>query len=407
MKVERVIRRLGVATTVGALTLASSGALAGPGDNKWQHFGQNLSNARHAAQEVTIGAGNAHELAVKWKADLAGDVWATPAVDSQSVYVPDSAGFLYSIDRDTGEVNWQRNIAEYSAKPPWSNNFSRTTPAIKGNTLIIGDQANRFPFYNNFTIDDAVGAEIMAVDKRTGDPLWTTVVDDHPFSIITTSSTIYRNMVLVGVSSYESAFAAYIAPLPGFPPDTQPFLSPFYQPSSNGSLMALDIRTGDILWKRNMTTSEFSGASIWGSAPSIDQKRGQVFVGTGQNFSMPADVQSCATDAFASVGNDPILGAEAARECLEDYPENYFDSIVAIDLETGEVNWAQRILGYDVWHVACLFGIDFICPQPTGTDADFGQSPIFFSIDADAKGKKGKGSGGKRDVIGVGQKSGD
>lgn len=391
-----------IVTTLLIAGLAVPSALADEG--QWKHFGQSLNNDRHNKSENKIGVENAANLEVLWKTDLVGDVWATPAVKGNGVYFPDDKGFLYKLNRKTGEIIWQKNIVDYSSKPTQSGNFSRTTPAIQGTTLVIGDQGNRFPFYNNFDINQAIGAEVMAVNTETGEPVWTTVVDDHPFSIITTSATIYQNTVLVGVSSYESAFAAYIQPLPGFPPETQPFLSPFYQPSSNGSMVALDLKTGEIKWKTNMTTAEFSGASIWGSSPSVDVKRGQVFVGTGQNFSMPADVQNCALDAFAEVDNDPVAGAEAARKCLENYPDNYFDSIVALDIKTGHINWANRIVGYDVWHVACLFGIDFICPNPAGLDADFGQSPIFFSIQG---GKNAKGKGPKQDVIGVGQKTGD
>ena len=390
----RIIRRqpLRVAMSLGvslSLSIASSVVLADKSD--WQQSGQDIKNQRHQAKEKKIGVDNVGELVPIWETDLlalgGGDVYTTPAVQGEHVYFPDSAGYLYKLDRHTGELVWQKKVSEYSSKPPTANVFARTTPAIKGNTLIIGDQANRFPFYNGFDISQAVGAEVMAVNKDTGESLWTTVVDDHPFSIITAAATIYKNIVLVGVSSYESAYAAYLGS----------GLIPFdYSPDSNGSLVALDLASGEIIWQRFMTTEEFSGASIWGSAPSIDEERGQVFVGTGQNFDMPPEVQTCAQEAYEMHPLDPAAGAEEARSCLDAYPDNHFDSILALDIETGEINWSNRVVGYDVWHAACLFGLP-ICPNPTGSDADFGQAPIYFSI--------GKGDT-ERDVIGVGQKSG-
>lgn len=386
---KRKTARLAVSVGISASLCIAATFVQAAGD--WNHSGQDLKNQRNQAKEKSIGPDTVTDLVPQWETNLValggGDVYTTPAVNAGHVYFPDSAGYLYKLDRYTGEVIWQKPVSDFSTKPAWAANFSRTTPAIKGNTLIIGDQSNRFPFYNNFDFTQAIGAEVMAVNKDTGESLWTTVVDDHHFSIITAAATIYNNVVLVGVSSYESAYAAYL----------ESGLIPFdYSPSSNGSLVALDLKTGEIIWQRFMTTDEFSGASIWGSAPSIDEERGQVFVGTGQNFDMPPEVQACAQEAYDKHPTNPAAGAEEARVCLDGYPENHFDSIVALDIETGEINWANRVVGYDVWHAACLFGLP-ICPTPTGSDADFGQAPIYFTI--------GKGDS-ERDVIGVGQKSG-
>jgi polyvinyl alcohol dehydrogenase (cytochrome) len=393
--------------TLGLCFLAIASASVQADDEQdatWRHFGQNLSNDRHQASEMEIGPDNVADLEVLWETNIralgGGDVWQTAAVDEEAVYFPDGAGNLWSLDRETGAVRWQRPISDYSSKPAF--NFSRTTPAVQGNTLVIGDQANRFPIYNfanQSPVADPIGAEVMAVNKNTGEPLWTTEVDQHPFSLITSSPTIFGNKVIVGVSSYESAYAFF-----------EGTLLPFgYEPDSNGSLLALDLNTGEILWQTFFTTEDFSGASVWGSSPAIDPSTNQVFVGTGQNFDAPQSVLDCASSAYAGV--DPTdrdaaaAAAEAARGCLEvdedgdgkpDYADNLFDSIIALDLDTGEINWANRIVGYDVWHVACLFGIPS-CPSPFGADADFGQSPIFFRL-----GDMGR----KRSVIGAGQKSG-
>lgn len=372
---------------------------------QWSHFGQDRTNARHQKSEDILNAANVNQLVEKWSTSLADeigadsdDVWTTPAVDESAVYFPDSAGYLWALDRETGAVLWRRTIAEYTGK---FADFSRTTPAIAGNKLIIGNQANRYPFGADGNLTD-VGALVIAVDKNTGDRIWVTEVDDHHFSIITQAATVFGNTVLVGVSSYESAWAFYAFP----PPGGGPALGPDYQETSRGSMLALDKNTGAIKWRTYTTTSEFSGASIWGSAPSIDVRRGQVFVGTGQNFSMPEDVEACAATFFEGV--DPFdrpavdAASEAARGCLDDYPNNHFDSILAFDLNTGEINWSNKIVGYDTWHVACLIpGLnELFCPNPSGNDADFGQAPIFFTVGT------GGNQGGMRDLVGVGQKSG-
>ncbi|MEE8300883.1 MAG: hypothetical protein V3S24_00450, partial [Candidatus Tectomicrobia bacterium] len=60
-----------------------------------------------------------------------------------------------------------------------------------------------------------------------------------------------------------------------------------------------------------------SGGSVW-SALSIDPARNQLFLGVGQNLTQPAT-------AFS-------------------------DAIVAINLDTGAVNWSFQATAGDAWH---------------------------------------------------------
>jgi polyvinyl alcohol dehydrogenase (cytochrome) len=311
-----------------------------------------------------------------WVVNTTGDVSATPAVEGKSIYFPDFGGMLYKVDSKTGEIVWQRQISDYVGS---DNNFSRTTPAIHGKLLIFGDQGGRE--------GDNGGAHLIAVNKNTGALEWVTTLDSHFAAIVTQSATISDHTVYVGVSSFEEALSAFI---PGYPCC-----------SFKGSMAAVDAHTGEILWQTPMAPDGFSGNAIWGSSPAVDKKRGQVYIATGNNYSAPQPVLDCVTDA----GDD----ADAQRACLLDFPDNYFDAVVALDMKTGEVNWANIVLPYDVWTVACLFGAP-TCPNPSGPDFDFGQAPMLYAINT--KGKKGKGKGKKKghgkkqEFVGVGQKSG-
>src|SRR5690606_7335323 len=109
-----------------------------------------------------------------------------------------------------------------------ANDFARTTPAIAGNALILGNQAGRRA---------DVGATVFAVDKRTGDKLWATQVDEHPAAIVTSSPVVYKDVIYVGISSWEEFRA------PG----------PYVCCSFRGSVVALDVHTGKIVWKAWMT----------------------------------------------------------------------------------------------------------------------------------------------------------
>lgn len=58
-------------------------------------------------------------------------VWATPALTDEMVYVPTHAGFLYGLDRGTGEIVWRKRMTG----PVWSS------PVVIDDVLIQGDCA--------------------------------------------------------------------------------------------------------------------------------------------------------------------------------------------------------------------------------------------------------------------------
>src|SRR5271165_1084849 len=128
-----------------------------------------------------------------------------------------------------------------------------------------------------------------------------------------------------------------------------------------------------------MAPSGYSGAAVWGSTPVIDATRNSVYVGTGNNYSVPEAVKTC----FANNQNNPNCAAS----------NDYFDSVVALDLKTGQIKWATHAWYYDVSTTACNYYAAGYgnCPKPEGPDYDFGGA-----------GPNMLGS----DLIGIGQKSG-
>ena len=165
------MNRKKVALTIAAAVLATSAFAFGPAPF-WPFGGHDLENTRNPSAAVMIGPDNVGSLDVSWVFETGGDVSATASLDGTSVYVPDWAGNLFSLDRRTGAVNWSRTIEDYTGIP---GNFTRATPAIHGNMVIFGDQGGRF----------FQGATLIAADKYTGDSIWATKVDEHPAAIVT------------------------------------------------------------------------------------------------------------------------------------------------------------------------------------------------------------------------------
>src|SRR5262245_3007591 len=85
-KLSNVARAIGLcACGLGATAVyaASSGQI------EWAFGGQNLGNTRSQGDQTKLSPSNASQLAVKWTANLHGDVSSTPAVTGGVVYVTD------------------------------------------------------------------------------------------------------------------------------------------------------------------------------------------------------------------------------------------------------------------------------------------------------------------------------
>jgi len=325
------------------------------GDGEWRVAGGNQADSHGSSLAWQIGPRNAANLAPKWMFTTAGDVSATPTVEGSALYVPDWGGGLYRLDSATGTPVWSRKLSDYTGNP---NSLSRSSPAITQRTIIVGDEAS---------------GTILAIDKATGQFVWRTVVDALPAALITASPTVLGNLVYVGVSSVEEGLAQQRAG---------------YVPSFRGTIAALDVDTGRVVWSFRTVPAGYTGGAVWSSSFAIDVKRGSLYATTGNNYTVPAPVTTCLQAAKTP---------EQQSACLA--PDDYIDAIVALDLYTGQVKWGRRMIGADTYVNSCIAspakGIP--CPNPRGPDFDFGAGANLFTTTV---------GGQLVDLVGAGQKSG-
>jgi polyvinyl alcohol dehydrogenase (cytochrome) len=324
--------------------------------DQWRIAGQNLSNTWSQPAEHSISPTNVGGLSTKWVFTTGGDVSATPTVDGDAVYFPDWGGNLFAVEKQSGRLIWSHKISDYDGV---AGAISRVSPAIDGEQLIIGDIQSSNKVHN--------GANVISVDRKTGGRRWITQVDPHQAAIITGSPVVFDGVVYIGVSSTEETLA----------------LDPAYPCCSfRGSIVALDEKTGRMLWKtfdmpeNGGQTGGYSGGAVW-QPPAIDPKRGTLFIGTGNNYTAPADVEACQIAT-------PTANCAAA--------DDFFDTALALDLKTGQIKWAKRLQGFDTWTVACIVstGTNPNCPVPSSPDFDLG----------------GSGPNLLGNIVGFGQKSG-
>ena len=314
-------------------------------------WGVDHANSRFQPAETGgISRADVSALEVKWAFAYPNAIKARsqPAFGGGAIYFGGPDGTVRALDAQTGCLRWSfRATAEVRTAvviSPWSAADDDPQPTIYFADLL---------------------ARVYALDARTGELRWKVKVDDHPDATVTAAMALAGGRVYVPVSSLEVVSAS----------------NPNYECCTfRGAVVALDATTGAMVWKGH-TISEApaeasktsagtrvlapSGAPIWNS-PTIDLQRNRLYVGTGENYSSPAD------------GNS--------------------DAIIAYDLDSGEKLWVSQQTQSDAWNVACLIeGVvdQSNCPVENGPDYDFGASPILVSL------------GNGRDILIGGQKSGD
>lgn len=261
---------------------------AGPvalGSAQWNGWGRGLENTRYQP-EPAIRASDVPKLALKWAFGYPGSAVAgQPTVVDGRVFVTSTAGRVYSLDAKTGCIYWiydapagvrtAVSIGEFGPqKKPSRPKKSKQKLGLAHLDLPKAPSAAFF--------GDDRGA-VYALDAQRGTLLWKTQVDAHPMARIQAAPTLYQDRLYVAVASSE----------PGAARDETYACCTF-----RGSVAALDIANGRVLWKSYLVNEEPqpyrknpAGIQEFGPAgvpvlasPTVDIDRGLVYVATGSSY---------------------------------------------------------------------------------------------------------------------------
>ena len=329
-----------------------------------------LSVEANITSPTQINPHTAKSLALLWSYETKGNVSATPTVEQGGLYVPDWAGMLYKLNPATGALIWSDQLSTFTGV----NTVARTSPAIGTNLIVIGD--------NNQHGGATPGARVIGINKTTGAKAWITIVDPSPDAYITSSPVIYDNMVFIGTVSDEEELAN---------------AGPTFTPTFRGSMTALNVNTGAVVWKFYNVPLGYSGGGSMGSSPVMWTTDHYLIYGTGDNYALPAAVEPCVQAAGTNKA--------AQLACLP--PNDYVDSLIALDVYNGTLVWSRQMDGADGWNFACNSGAaePGNCPDPEGPDADFASapnviwSPTFSGVPDD------RGGTSANFILGAGEKS--
>ena len=290
-------------------------------------WGFNPQNTHYVPESVArLSPSDIPRLKLKWALAFPATVRARsrPTFAFGALYEGSQDGTVYALDAKTGCIRWT-----------W-----QTTAEVRTPIIIPADQGTTPRAY----FGDLIG-RVYALDAVTGKELWRQRLDDHPSATETAAPVFFNGKLYVAVSSLEEGTVD-----PKYPCCT-----------FRGSVVAFDAATGKRLWQRytiaqlpqqtgltSTGTKIFapSGASIW-NTPTVDPKRGLLYVGTGNNYTGPADDRS--------------------------------NAVLALDLRTGRIVWSWQIVAGDAWNVGCMVGLDS-CPTNSGPDADIGSGTILGTL---------------------------
>lgn len=296
----------------------------------WNGWGAGTNNARFQnAANAGLDASKAPKLKLKWAFGLpgGGSSISQPTVAGGRVFVGSDNTAVYSIDAKTGCAYWS-----FFADAP-----GRFAPIV---APISGHGASKHAVF--FTT--ARGTS-YAVDAQSGQQLWKTELPG-PANVSNTAA--YHNGRL------------YV-PLTGS--ETVAGSNPQYECcKSRGAIVAVDANTGKVVWKaesipeplrklgKNPAGKQLwgpSGASIW-NTPTVDPKRGVLYVGTGNSFG-------------------PIAADTS-------------DSILAFRLSDGKLLWHHQEIKGDAFMLGCenTNKPGGNCPEKLGPDWDFGGSSVIL-----------------------------
>lgn len=277
---------------------------AGSEPENWLTYG-GTNDAQRFSQLTSIDTKTVAKLGLAWnhEFDVARGMEATPLVADGVLYTTTAWSKVYAFDAATGKQLWS-----YDPKVPGEVGFKACC-----------DVVNRGPaLYDGKLIFGSLDGRLIALDAKTGVPVWSVVTVDQskPYTI-TGAPRIAKGLVLIGNGGGEYGMRGYIT--------------------------AYDAKTGKLVW-RFYTVPPVKGAPADGAASDpVIAKMQATWSGDWSKYGGGGPVWD--TIVYDKEYNQILFGVGNGtpwdrRIRSEGKGDNLFvDSIVAVDADTGAYKW--------------------------------------------------------------------
>ncbi len=309
--------------TVAAIDGGIDPRLAHPAPGEWLSDGRDYTAQRYSPL-TQIDASNVARLGLAWYDDLDTfrGVEATPIYADGVLYNSLPFNVIKAYDAKTGRVLWTydpkvpREMARYACCEPDSRGLA---------------------MWRDFIVIATLDGRLIALDKASGKPVWTTQVFGHemPYTI-TGAPRVFGDMVVIGNSGGDLGVRGFVAAFDvatgqkrwKFFLTPNPEGKPDHEASDPIMPMIRKTWSDEGLWKQLG-----GGANPWDSI-AYDPKLKLVYVGTGNS--------SPHTQFYRSPGGGDNL---------------FVCSIVALHAEDGSYAWHYQMIPGEEWDYTCTSSI--------------------------------------------------
>lgn len=293
-----------------ALLAGCGGSTDRPADIGWPLWG-NTPQDTHYAQLSQIDAANVSHLKLAWsRSEGPGQFsWETfPVVVGKTMYYSTDTDEVFAVDATSGKVRWSYlPQVDFLAGPGGLG----AAPVSRGVTVADGR-------VYELTYDD----QLIALDQRTGKPLWNVRVNNPNAGFSETSpGTYWHGEIIIGGPAGDAGLRGFVA--------------------------AYDADTGKRLWRTYVVPAPghewmprkgaHGGGDVW-MPPVVDPATGTVYVSTGDPT--------------------PAFSARDRPGC-----DRWSDATLALDASTGALKWGHKEVCDDSW------------------DYDTDQSPVLMKLE--------------------------
>jgi quinoprotein glucose dehydrogenase len=335
-----------LAVGVSGAALAQQGTQQTIPDGDWRTINRDLAATRYSPL-TEINRGNVAQLGEAWNYPLRGSNTAVPLVIDSTMYVP-VGNRVVALDADTGQEKWVYTIPNAPPAPGAAANAAPQPRNASGRG--VGYWAGDASTPARILV--MAGTSMLALDAATGQPVpsfGTGGMIDVGVSYGGTP-TIAGDIAVIGAATLENPIG-----VPGNP-------------------RAFDVRTGRKLWefqtvpqagqRFNETWGNGwkgrSGTNMWAFSAPVDERTGTVIL--------------------------PIAGPSHNYFGGDRPGTNLFgNSLVAVDLKTGEYKWHYQTVHHDLWDIDMPSAGPLIDVTVNGERqpaiAHVGKSALFYVLD--------------------------
>jgi alcohol dehydrogenase (cytochrome c) len=262
---------------------------------EWTTYGMNSAGWRYS-DSAQIRAANVATLRPEWifQSGVAGKFEATPLVSGGLMYVTGASNHAWALDPLTGRVIWHY-----------------VQPLPRGVSICCGQVNRGFGMLGDRLFKVNLEATLVALDKRGGNVLWQTPIDDFRKGYSgTVAPLVVKNKVLVGIAGAEFG--------------------------TRGFVDAYDAATGKRIWRFWTVAGEGEpGGDSW-AADSWKRGGGSTWI-TG-TYDPELNLTYWGTGNPGPDLNGDVRSGDNLYTC----------SLVALDADTGKLKWHYQFTPHDV-----------------------------------------------------------